>query len=61
MIYALKSGKWASPNRPLAQMFPNIILRKYQIMYPEKLGERPLKWGAIFGVKYRIFRDLSYL
>ena len=30
-------------------------------MYPEILGERPLKWGAIFGVKYRMFRDLSYL
>ena len=42
-------------------MFLDILSRKYQLVFSGKKSEGPVKGGAIFGVKCRVFSDISHL
>ena len=60
MIIAPTSGKWKSPKCPFAQMFLNLLQRKYQLMYPEKLGERG-RWGTYIPLYKQSFHKNNFV
>ena len=54
------SGKWTSDQDPFAQMFLNILSRKYQLMSPEKIVERG-RWGTYISLYKQSFQKNNFV